>query len=98
MSSRLVELKRKIELMGKTQQQAVLKIMQKESYIVLTENQNGTFTNMTLLKEPEIASLEAYVEYVDQQQKCLADGENNRRSIRATFFNKDKECPIEESA
>ena len=98
MSSRLVELKRKIELMDKSQQQAVLQIMQKEPYIVLTENQNGTFINMTLLKEPEIAALEAYVEYVDQQQKCLADGENNRRSIRATFFNQDKECTIEESA
>ena len=98
MSARLIELKRKIELMGEAHQREVLRIIREKDYVVLTENQNGTFTNITLLREPELVALENYVQYVDQQQKRLNDGETDRRKIHETFFNTDKECSLEETA
>ena len=97
MSNRLIELKRKIELMAVPQQREVLRILQAKDYVGTTENQNGTFINITLLREPEIQALESYIAYVDQQQKCLNDGETSRQNIRATFFNTDKECSLGEA-
>jgi len=89
-----VTLKDKIEAMGKNQQVEVLRILSAAAPpVILNENNNGTFVNLTALPEGEINKLRSYVKYVEEQQEHLRVAEKEMERLGNTYFkgNKDTE-------
>lgn len=82
----LVELKDKIESLSNQHQIDILRILHKHNDIVLNENKNGIFVNLTDIKEEVIKDLVKYVEYVEQQQFELNEIESKKQNIEKDFF------------
>jgi hypothetical protein len=82
---RLNGLKDAIEAMSKVHHPDVLRILDK-SGIPGSENKNGTFVNLTSASESVIAELEAYIEYVKDQEKELSEVEDQKRELATKYF------------
>lgn len=86
---RLIIIKEVIEEMNKSQQIEILKLLKNES-ISLSENNNGTFINLSDLSEITIQKLEKYIEFVRNQQKQLLCIEKEKINIKNEFFTQEK--------
>lgn len=93
--SSLETLKTKIEKMPQYHQIEVFSILKRNSDIHINENKNGTFINLTELKEEVIFSLNNYVNYVDEQTGRLNIIENEKKRLAETYFNKDNKDNVE---
>ena len=85
---RLHTIKETIELMNKSYQVEILKLLISEESIVISENNNGTFVNLSNLDIKIINKLEKFIEYVKTQQSQLSHIENEKINIKNEFFNK----------
>ena len=81
----LQTLKGRIEKMPIYHQIEILKIF-KESDILLNENNNGTFINLTELDSSIIEKLEKYISYVNEQESQLNEVEIEKTRIQNVFF------------
>jgi hypothetical protein len=84
---KLEKIKEKIEAMSKFHQIEVLRILNTNGEVVLNENKNGVFINLTHLQCGVLAGLVEYTEYVDQQQSRLQKQEHARVDLERQFFN-----------
>jgi septum formation inhibitor-activating ATPase MinD len=87
----LVALKKCIEDMSKYHQIQVLKILKSNKNVVLNENNNGIFINLSEQSEEIINSLKDYAKYVKDQQNDLSHIENQKKIIANKFFKDNKE-------
>ena len=85
---RLHCIKETIELMNKSYQVEILKLLMSEESIIISENNNGTFVNLSNLDIIVINKLEKFMEYVKTQQSQLSHIENEKLNIKNEFFNK----------
>ena len=81
----LQTLKGRIEKMPIYHQIEILRIF-KESDILLNENNNGTFINLTELDSTIIEKLDKYISYVNEQESQLNEVENEKTRIQNVFF------------
>ena len=86
MSINLMKLKETIEAMSKYHQIEALRILNKNKNVVLNENKNGTFINLSELSPEIINDLECYITYVNEQQNNLKIFENEKDKIEQAFF------------
>jgi hypothetical protein len=84
---KLERIKEKIESMPQFHQIEVLRILEKDKVVVLNENKNGVFVNLTHAPSNVIDELIRYIGYVDQQQTRLQKQEHARVSLEKQFFN-----------
>ena len=91
-ANELLDLKETIEGMSYHHQIEVLRILHDKNNGSLNENQNGTFINLTLLKDETINALKEYSDYVKDQQETLAVIESRKKQIQNKYFKgfKDK--------
>jgi hypothetical protein len=90
------ELKEEIEGMTKYHQTHVLRILRNcSAKDFLSENQNGTFVNMTSLQQTCINELRRYSKYVKEQQQTLRAGEREKQRIENEFFKDLKDTHTE---
>ena len=82
----LDSLKERIENMQKYHQIEILRILKKFSFIMMNENNNGTFINLTEQSENVIVMLEKYTIYVNEQQQQLNQIEDEKTLIKETYF------------
>ena len=94
MSQRLDEIRQKIEAMSKFHQLEVLRILDSDKTIVLNENTNGVFVNLTLVSSTTIDKLCDYIRYVDAQQSSLEQQESAKESLANLYFKHNKEQPV----
>ena len=87
---RLKSIKNTIESMNKCYQIEILKIISDDDSVTISENNNGTFINLTNLNVNIINELENYIIYVQKQQNNLTNIEDEKANIKNEFFNKDK--------
>jgi hypothetical protein len=80
------KVKEKIEKMNKHHQIEVLRILKKDKNIVLNENNNGVFVNISYLDEIILSNLVKYIEYVENQTTNIETIENQKNEIETTFF------------
>jgi hypothetical protein len=86
------DIKDQIELMDKQHQMEVLRILSGDKHIILNENSNGVFVNLTDLNETTIKKLINYISYVTTQTNNIKIVETQKETIENTFFckgNKD---------
>ena len=64
--STLVEIKKTIESLNKTRQVEILKIFLKNN-VSISENNNGTFINLSHLQEECLKELKDYLNYIKEK-------------------------------
>lgn len=83
-----------IENMDKKHQIDVLRILSLNNNIVLNENNNGVFVNLTDLDDKTIKMLTDFINYVTNQTNNINMIETKKEVIENTFFRKgNKETP-----
>jgi len=86
---RLQNTKDIIEQFNKQQQIEVLRILLKNS-ASMSENNNGSFINLTELSNSTLIELEDYITFVNTQQNQLLCMEQEKDNIKKEFF--DEPC------
>ncbi len=86
----LQTLKTRIEQMSVYHQIEILRIFQ-DNNILLNENNNGTFINLTELESGIIEKLDKYISYVNEQESQLNEIEKEKNRIQKTFFKDNKD-------
>ena len=89
-TDRLIKLKDKIELMNKSNHIEALYMISQNRSIKLTENNNGTFINLTDLDNNMIEKLEEFVQYVAKQNSDLNDIESKKDELENIYFKETK--------
>ena len=77
----LVEIKKIIESLNKTRQVEILKIFLKKN-VSISENNNGTFVNLSFLSEECLTEITEYLNYIKDQEASLKTLEN----VKAEFI------------
>ena len=85
--NKLQSLKKEIEKMSKSHQIEILRLCKLENNIIINENSNGTFINLTDLNEIFLEKLEKYVNYVVDQNMSLNNIENEKNELHSIYFN-----------
>ena len=83
----LNKIKQTIENMDKVHHIEILKLLNNENDINFNENNNGTFINLTDVKNTTIRKLEEYIDYFKKQQSQLINLEDQKKQIENCFFN-----------
>jgi len=91
MLDRLKSIKDYIECMDKYHQIEILKILMEEDGVVINENNNGSFVNLSEINETVLVKLEDYVDYVQKQQLHLLTIEQHKTSLENNFFKENKD-------
>ena len=86
---RLQNTKDTIEQFNKQQQIEVLRILLKNS-ASMSENNNGSFINLTEVPSSTLVELEEYIAFVNTQQNQLLCMEQEKDYIKKEFF--DEPC------
>lgn len=89
-TDRLTKLKDKIESMNKSNHIEALYMISKNTSIKLTENNNGTFINLTDLDNNMIEKLEEFVQYVAKQNSVLDNIESKKEELENIYFKESK--------
>ena len=87
--SLLTTLRDTIEKMEKIHQVHILKIFTKYG-VEYTENTNGIFINMSILKQETLDEINSYIEYVKLQQKQLEKVEAEKDAYKKEFYKDNK--------
>lgn len=87
--SSLEILKKQIEALDENRQSDILGLLIKHEVIV-TENNNGSFINLTLVKEECLMDIKKYLSYVSVQETELLKDEIEKEKYKSDFFT-DKE-------
>lgn len=82
----LEDVKTKIEKMSKAHQQEVLASLVKKSNVPISENQNGSFINLSSLKTSDVFGLKKFVDYVMEQETTLEETERQKKELKDEFF------------
>ena len=93
MENNITNLRDNIEDMERIHQLRILEIVNKETK-EYTENSNGIFINMTLLSKNTLVEINNYIEYVTLQQLQLDKIENDKESLKKTFYKDNKGSPV----
>jgi len=86
----LILIKKKIELLNKTRQIEILKIFLNYN-VSITENNNGSFVNMTFLPEDCLNEINKYLKYIEDQDITLNTIETVKVEIENNYFKPSEE-------
>jgi nanoRNase/pAp phosphatase (c-di-AMP/oligoRNAs hydrolase) len=89
-NSDLENIKKTIEEMSKSHHIEIANIL-KQNNILLNENNNGIFINLSNLSNSVLKSLEDYINFVDNQNNILVQDEKIKTKIENTYFNNIKD-------
>ena len=85
LSTELNNIKLQIEKMDKVHHIEILKILINEEKNYINENNNGTFINLSDLKDSSVKKLKDYIIYFNEQQYQLTNLENQKKKIENLF-------------
>jgi hypothetical protein len=90
-SDRLRRIKSRIEKMDKNNQISALFMISKNNKIKYSENNNGTFINLTSIDENMLVKIEEFIEYIELQKCDIEDIENKKQHIENIYFKQNKD-------
>jgi len=91
MSEKLIKLKEQIETLSNFHQIEILKIFKKYDQVILNENKNGIFINMSHIDDNIINEIEIYLSYVKTQESHIKIIENEKKKLSDKYFQTSKE-------
>jgi ABC-type molybdenum transport system ATPase subunit/photorepair protein PhrA len=86
----LNQLRKTIETLTKFHQIEILKRL-KARNVVVSENTNGTFVNMSELDASTLQELRVYIDYVESQEASLKNMEHEKSAIETQYFHSSEE-------
>ena len=87
---KLTNMKNSIEKMDNSNQIEVLRLLNNHS-VVLNENKNGIYINLSELDEDIIEQIYKFVNYIYNQENKLSEEETEKQCYKNIYFdNKDK--------
>lgn len=89
--SNLIKLKNDIEKLPKEKHIEILNILYKKNNVNISENNNGTFINLSTIDEKTIQELKAYVLYLQEQEKKFAKDEILKLNMEKSLNKDNKE-------
>tara|TARA_Y100000361_G_scaffold4219_1_gene3624 strand:+ start:6692 stop:7000 length:309 start_codon:yes stop_codon:yes gene_type:complete len=89
----LENLKSKIEVLDKSQQIEVLKILSK-GLCKLNENKSGIYVNMSYISEDIIEELKKYIDYLSEQDEAIKTVEYQKEFFKNTLDDEEQENTI----
>ena len=84
----LSSIKDRVESMNKNNQIEIGRILINEHSVSYTENQNGTFINLSNITEEIAIKLRNYINYVDLQESQINQTEHHKDELKDIYFNK----------
>lgn len=91
MTDRLKRIKSKIENMDKSNQISALYMLTKNKKIKYSENNNGTFINLTDIEDNMLLKIEEFIEYIELQKYQIDDIEKKKDYIENIYFKQNKD-------
>ena len=83
-------IRQQVELMSKHNQIEILRILKSEDNdIILNENINGIFINLTDLSIDVLEKLNIYIEYWKKQENNLKNIESTKQKYKTIYFSKN---------
>lgn len=82
----LENLKKEIEALSKIHHVTILKIIKSDKSIMINENKNGVFLNLSEIPNEIIIKLRSYCDYLRNQNEELIAGENDKKDIEVSYF------------
>lgn len=82
----LNKLKTKIELLDKKDQINILQLFKKHNNILLNENSNGTFINITDIDKLLYDELLKFISYIEMQKQYINKDEEKKNILEETYF------------
>ena len=89
--SNLIKLKNDIEKLPKEKHIEILNILYKKNNVNISENNNGTFINLSTIDEKTIQELKTYVLYLQEQEKKFAKDEILKLNMEKSLNKDNKE-------
>lgn len=93
-TSKLNYIRDTIELMNKYNQIEVLRILKNSEGVILNENKNGIYVNLTELDNSVLSELSDYILYTNNQEKFLSSREKEKEMYKEKYFTKDNKDKI----
>ena len=90
----LVDIKENIEKMDLVNQIEIFKILN-DNHVNISENNNGSFINLSTLDKEILLKLQGYIDYFHKQQNNLAYIEDEKVNIKKEFFLSNKSNKIQ---
>jgi len=87
----LETIKTKIESLSKTHQIEILKIMKKNSKVIINENKNGVFINLSFLPEDVLVDIQEYLNFIHDQEDVLMTLETQKNQFKHDYFMDDEQ-------
>ena len=78
-----------VENMNKFNQIEVLRLFNKNSDVILNENNYGIYINLSELSTDIINEINDYIKYVNNQENTLNTVEQQKEDYRNAYFSKD---------
>ena len=85
-TERLKRIKSKIEKMDKDNQISALYMISKNKTIKYSENNNGTFINLSNIQDDVLTKIEEFIEYIELQKFQIDDIEHKKAYIENIHF------------
>jgi len=87
-------LKNEIEKMDKNHHIEILKIIIKNPASKINENKSGVYINLSFLSDETIEEINKYVNHVKYQEELLNPFENEKESLKNTFYSTEEVAPM----
>ena len=81
----ILNIKTDIESMNKFHQVEILKIL-KQNNVILNENKNGVFVNLSEIGDESLKKLKEYILYVNIQENQLSKLEDKKEQFKNDFY------------
>jgi|AntAceMinimDraft_5_1070358.scaffolds.fasta_scaffold17788_3 hypothetical protein len=85
--AKLEHMKTQIENLDKTNQLDILKLLKKNTSIVLNENKSGIYINLTYLSDEILEELEQHMKYINDQEVTINEVEDQKTDVKNEYFN-----------
>ena len=85
----LENIKNKIEAFSKNHQIEILKILKKSNKVIINENKNGVFINLSFLPEDILGEIKYYLNYIHAQEDDLSMLETQKNEFKHIYFTEE---------
>lgn len=89
--SELNYLRESIENMSKFNQIEALRVLHHHESVILNENKNGVYINLSELKKEILDELSIFIKYINAQETNLNIAEKLKDDYKNSFFTKEKD-------
>ena len=82
----LTKMKKTIESLSKGAQIGLFKLLDARPDVVINENRNGSFINLSAIKGESLQLVREYLKYIEEQSTCIAELDERKKELEKRYF------------